>query len=82
MAERAAISRMTLNKVEKGDAGVSLGIYATVLFVLGLIDRIGDLADVKSDEIGLGLEEELLPKRIRAPRAGKSPRAAEPGSNG
>ena len=35
MAERALISRMTLNKVEKGNPGVSLGIYATVLFVLG-----------------------------------------------
>ena len=36
MAERALISRMTLNKVKKGDPNVSLGIYATVLFVLGM----------------------------------------------
>jgi len=28
MAERASISRTTLSKVEKGDAGVALGIYA------------------------------------------------------
>ena len=40
MAERASVSRTTLNKVEKGDPGVSLGIYATLLFVLGLVDRI------------------------------------------
>ena len=33
-AERASISRMTLNKTEKGDPGVSLGTYATVLFAL------------------------------------------------
>ena len=46
MAERASVSRTTLNKVEKGDPGASLGIYATVLFVLGLADRIGDLADI------------------------------------
>jgi hypothetical protein len=38
MAERAFISRNTLGKVEKRDPGVSLGIYATVLFVLGLIE--------------------------------------------
>ena len=64
-AERASISRMTLNKVEKGDSGVALGIYATVLFVLGLADRLGELADVKNDATGLQLEEEHLPKRIR-----------------
>ena len=58
MAERASISRTTLNKVEKGDPGVSLGIYATVLFVLGLSDRLGSLADIRSDTVGLELEEE------------------------
>lgn len=66
MAERASISRTTLNKVEKGDPGVSVGIYVTVLFILGFLDRIEDLADVKNDIIGLDLEEELLPKRIRS----------------
>lgn len=65
-AERASISRMTLNKVEKGDPGVALGIYATVLFVLGLVDRLGELAEAKNDPTGLQLEEEHLPKRIRA----------------
>ena len=45
MAERARISRTTLTKVEKGDPSVSMGIYACVLFVLGMIDRVGDIAD-------------------------------------
>jgi DNA-binding XRE family transcriptional regulator len=65
MAERASISRTTLNKVEKGDPGVSLGIYATVLFVLGLSDRLANLADIRTDTVGLHLEEENLPQRIR-----------------
>ena len=72
MAERASISRTTLTKVEKGDPGVSLGIYATVLFVLGLSGRIGDLADIRTDTVGLDLEEERLPQRIRRPRRSKS----------
>ena len=72
MAERASISRTTLNKVEKGDTGVSLGHYATVLFVLGMVDRLGDLADVRTDAVGLGLEEERLPQRIRRPHKRKS----------
>lgn len=67
MAERAFITRMTLRKVERGNPGVALGIYATVMFVLGLTPRIADLADTKSDEVGLQLEEERLPKRVRQP---------------
>ena len=65
MAERAFITRMTLGRVERGDPAVSLGIYAVVLFVLGLTPRIADLADARSDELGLQLDEERLPKRIR-----------------
>ena len=42
LAQRASISRTTLHKVEKGDAGVSLGTYATVLFSLGMIDRLSE----------------------------------------
>jgi len=64
-AQRASISRMTLIKIEKGDAGVALGLYATVLFVMGMADRLADLADPKKDSVGLQLEEENLPQRIR-----------------
>ena len=72
MAERAFITRPTLNKVEKGDPAVSLGIYATVLFVLGLTQRLHDLADSRTDDVGLQLEEEHLPKRIRASQRAKA----------
>jgi len=65
LAQRASISRTTLNKLEKGDAGVSLGSYATVLFALGMVDRLADLADPRNDPVGLQLEEEQLPERIR-----------------
>ena len=71
LAERASVSRTTLNKVEKGAPGVSLGIYATVLFVLGMIDRLADIADPRHDSVGLELDEENLPERIRLPRPGK-----------
>lgn len=65
MAERADISRTTLVKIEKGDSGVSIGNYATVLFILGMIDGLSDLIDLKNDALGIELEEEQLPKRIR-----------------
>lgn len=65
MANRALIDRKTLRKVENGDAGVSAGAYATILFVLGMTDRLAELADARFDRVGLTLEEERLPKRIR-----------------
>jgi DNA-binding XRE family transcriptional regulator len=64
-AQRASISRTTLVKIEKGNPGVAIGLYATVLFVLGMADRLADLADLKNDTVGLQLEEEHLPQRIR-----------------
>ena len=70
-AERAAISRATLSKIENGDGGVSLGAYAKILFVLGMIERLVELADPTFDILGLGLEAENLPKRIRIPRKEK-----------
>jgi transcriptional regulator with XRE-family HTH domain len=71
MAERASISRMTLNRVEMGEPGVSMGIYATVLFVLGMTERLADLADPRNDPVGLAIEEEHLPQRIRRKRRQK-----------
>jgi len=68
VAERASISRVTLGKIERGDPGVSFGNYAMTLFVLGLADRLADLADVRNDAVGLDLEEARLPERIRLRR--------------
>ncbi|HEV7676339.1 MAG TPA: hypothetical protein VGQ12_17540 [Candidatus Angelobacter sp.] len=70
-AQRASISRTTLVKIEKGDPGVAIGIYATVLFVMGMVERVSELADPKSDQVGLQLEEEHLPQRIRGARKQK-----------
>jgi hypothetical protein len=80
LAQRASISRMTLNKVEKGDPGVSLGSYATVLFALGMVDRLADVADARHDAVGLALEEEHLPERIRLSRRQTSGKRAGTGA--
>lgn len=72
MAERAFTTRVTLHKIEQGDPSVSLGLYAAVLFVLGMIDRLRDLADSSSDEVGLDLADRQLPQRIRKKRVSSS----------
>ena len=65
LRQRAGITRPTLAKVEKGDPMTSMGIYAKVLFVLGLSDKLEDIADIRFDRIGLVLDVEKLPKRPR-----------------
>jgi hypothetical protein len=74
LAERASTSRITLGKIEKGEPSVAIGTYATVLFTLGMIDRLADVADPRHDAIGRELEEEHLPQRIRLPRRKPSPK--------
>lgn len=75
LAERASISRTTLNRIEKGDPNAALGNYAAVLFALGMVDRLADIADARYDTVGLQLEEEHLPQRIRLPRRQKPRRS-------
>ena len=65
MAQRVRISRTTLYRLEHGDPNVSMLAYATALFVLGLADRLAEIADARFDRLGLDLDEERLPKRIR-----------------
>ena len=72
--QRASISKPTLIKIERGDPTVSIANYATVLFVIGVVDRLADLVDAKNDAVGLQLEEESLPKRVRAAKKQKSPK--------
>jgi DNA-binding XRE family transcriptional regulator len=61
MAQRASISRTTLVKVEKGDPGVGIGTYAAVLFALGMLDRLRDLASAKPTRLALRWKKSVCP---------------------
>ena len=63
-AERIGVSERTVIRLEKGDDGVSIGTLAMACLVLGEIDRISDFLDPGSDDTGLLLDREALPKRI------------------
>jgi len=64
MADRIQISKPTLRRLEQGDPGVSMASYATALYVLGMIDRLAELADIAHDPVGRQLASEDLPERI------------------
>jgi hypothetical protein len=72
LAQRMMVSLDTLQRLERGNAGVSLGVVATALWALGLIDRLAALASPDQDTVGKGEELKRLPKQARMPRAPKS----------
>ena len=69
MATRLFVSRDTLWRLERGDPTVALGTLVTATFVLGLHDRLANLASPASDELALSLDERRLPQRIRRSRS-------------
>lgn len=69
VAERAFTSRSTLQRIEAGDASVGIGIYASVLQALGLLEGLGDIADIANDSVGQSLASAALPKRAHLKRS-------------
>lgn len=66
LAVRAGSSPSSIARLEKGDPGVAIGTLAEVLVVLGLIERLSDLIDIRKDDLGLALAAGHTPKRGRS----------------
>ena len=74
VAERAFTSRSTLQRVEAGDTRVGIGIYAGVLQALGLLDGLGQIADISNDSVGQALASTDLPRHVHLKRPAGSSR--------
>lgn len=72
-AKRLGVSVPTLIRLERGDAGVGVGIYATALWLIGRAGSIPALADPGEDR---GALESDIRKALRR-RAVRSPHSAE-----
>lgn len=70
MADRMLVTRKTLNRLESGDPGVSLGVVASALLTLGLENDLNHLADPGTDHTGNMLDKQShdQKKRIRSSR--------------
>jgi transcriptional regulator with XRE-family HTH domain len=66
LAERSGVSEATLKRLERGDGAVALENLARTLYVLGELGRLERLLDTATDELGIQLADEQLPKRVRA----------------
>lgn len=51
-ANRALMSRATYRDVESGSPAVSIGMYAQAIDLYGLVDQLGKVAELDSDEEG------------------------------
>lgn len=71
-AARLQVSVPTLMKMEKGDPAVSVGVYATALWMIQRHQAIADLADPKEDLAAL--EEEVRDADGRYAPGGKHAR--------
>lgn len=65
MASRMFVTRNTLSRLEKGDPGVSLGVLASALWVLGLEKDLLEICVPEKDKTGTFLEARRLPERVR-----------------
>ena len=66
ISTRAGISRVTLHRIESGDATVAFGHYFQVLIALQLGKDLDKLA--ADDVLGRRLQDLELPERRRAPK--------------
>jgi len=66
LAERIGASVSTVRRMEKGDPRIPIHFIARALHVFGEIRALEDLLDTASDDIGLLLMDERLPKRIHS----------------
>lgn len=64
-AARLDVSVPTLMKMEKGDAAVSIGVYATALWIIGRHEALAAAADPKEDVAALESEISAATQRHR-----------------
>ena len=65
MADRMMVNIKTVQRLEKGDPAVGIGILAAALWILGMHRRLGDLVSPETDATGLQEEIRNLPRDFR-----------------
>jgi transcriptional regulator with XRE-family HTH domain len=71
-AKRLGVSVPTLIRMEKGDAGVGAGIYATALWLMGTVGGLSELAAPAADRGALENDVRRALKRRRSAQSNKS----------
>lgn len=64
-AQRAGVSRSTMEAIERGELTTGIGAYVRALWALGLDQELDLVADPGLDRDGLALELSAQTKRVR-----------------
>lgn len=65
VADRAAVSRGTISRLENGDAAVSFGTFVNVCSALGIVDLVANSTDPYETDLGRARADQKLPQRVR-----------------
>ena len=57
-ANRLGVSISTIKRLEEGNSGVGIGVFASALWLLGLLDQTGTSFDIYHDNLGISIESE------------------------
>ena len=68
MSMKMGVSLGTVQRMESGDVGVSIGTIAKALLAFGCMERLSQLIAASSDPVGANADLIHLPKRIRRRR--------------
>ena len=70
-AKRIGVSVRTVQRLEDGDPGVGMGVYAAALWLIGRADALPALADPSLDRGALEIDIRAARERLgRVPKAG------------
>jgi len=65
LADRSAVSRNTLNRLERGGGGISTENLLRILRGLGILDNLAHALDPYESDIGRLRSGQQLPERVR-----------------
>lgn len=65
LADRSAVSRGTIARLERGDGGISVENLLRVLRALGILDSVPNALDPHRSDVGRMRADERLPQRVR-----------------
>jgi len=71
MAQRMMVNLKTVQRLEKGDPRVGIGIAASALWILGMHRRLGDLVAPETDTTGLEEDIRNQPRDFRKTKTRK-----------
>lgn len=63
-AARLGVSVSTLQRMEAGDPGVGIGVYATALWLVNMSDQLSNIAKPEADVGAITEEVEVIRKRL------------------